>query len=151
MKGNKNQIEKNLFGQPECIFIVLSLHVTEIQYSNTLKISFLAQALFSVAYENFCPLGSVPCHPVGSCLPGWRGCWYPGEQGQSHGDALLSSCCWSFAYLWTWQLPQQLTSSFFSWSVGHSCGSAQGVVSNTCIAVPALHFAVHKAFCSVFP
>lgn len=74
----------------------------------------------------------------------------PGEQGLSRGAAPLSSCRRFQAYLWTWQLPPAL-GIFFSWSVGHSCGSAQGTENNISSAVPALRSAVHKVFCSVFP
>lgn len=152
MWREKNTKKTHHTGNARMHFYSAQPAYTQIKYSNTLKsVCFLTPDLLSAALQEFLLLGLSSLSRGGQQLPGWRGCSHPGEQGPSCGDAPLSSCCWSQAYVWTWWLPSALDICLLSWSMGHDCGSAQGMENNICGTLPALQSAVRKVFCSGFP
>lgn len=87
----------------------------------------------------------------------WAAASHDGGAADTQGSRAKPWGCFPFLLFHICCIPVNLTTAsaidifpFFSWLVSHSCGSAQGIVSNICGAALVLDSFVHKMFCSAF-
>lgn len=140
----------NTFGKPEFIFIMLNLHIPRWNTATPCKICFLAPGLFSVSLWGFLLPGLSSPLRGGQQPPRVEGLLTPRGAGAEPWGCSPVLLLLVPGVLWSWWLPPALGVFIFSWSMGHSYGSAQAMENSICGAVPALPSAMHKAFCSIF-